>query len=109
MDPIKTAASNFVFLGPTSEISDLHCWRANGETASVWEPSAKERELIAAGGHVVLTVVGNQHPPVSLKAVANGGPYERLAALCDACGKELEDPCHYSDGHAYRSRKAGGK
>lgn len=105
MDPIKTNESNFVYLGPTREISDLHCRTQGADTYSVWEPTAKERELIAGGGHIVLGIHGCRHPPVSLKVVADGGPYKRVPAPCDVCGCELEDPCHYSDGHAYRSRK----
>jgi hypothetical protein len=37
-----------------------------GRLLSCWRPSAEELEMLNAGGHVVLAVVGEMHPPVSV-------------------------------------------
>lgn len=107
MAPIKVAESNFCFLGPTREIADLPCHIQGENTFAIFEPTAEERKLIADGGHIRLGIHGIRPiPPVSLAIVSDLGPYRRLPAPCDVCGKDAEDPIHLSgDGtHAYRFR-----
>lgn len=109
MRPIKTNESNFSYLGPTTEIADLPCRTEGMNTFSVWEPTADERRIIAEGGNIRLGIHGVRPiPPVSLQIVANVGPYERVKAPCDTCGKEVDDPVHDSGPgtHAFRSRAA---
>lgn len=42
--------------------------RSNGdnEMLSAWEPTPAELALLNAGGHVILAIVGEVHPPVAL-------------------------------------------
>src|SRR6185436_21023900 len=105
MTPIKVAESNFCYLGPTRDIADLPCHIEGDNTFAVFEPTEEERQLIAVGGHVRLGIHGVRPiPPVSFEIVPNSGPYARVPAPCDVCGKDAEDPVHLSgDGtHAYR-------
>lgn len=111
MTPIKTNEANFTYLGPTAQIADLPC-RAEGQeilarTFSVWELSDYERKLIAEGARVRLGIYGVRPiPPVSMEIVTDAGPYERVAAPCDVCGREPDDDVHKSGPgtHAFRSR-----
>jgi hypothetical protein len=108
MQPIRTNESNFTYLGPGRETADLPC-RLEGErdTFSVWEPTASDRELIAAGGHIRLGIHGVRPiPPVSLQVVGNAGPWQRVPDPCDTCQKEVDDPVHLAGPgtHAFRSR-----
>lgn len=107
MQPVKTNESNFTYLGPTEEIADLPCRLEGPNTFCVWEPTESDRKLIAEGGHIRLGIYGAQPiPPVSLQIVANAGPYERVPAPCDACGKEVDDDVHAlgPGTHAFRLR-----
>ena len=36
---------------------------------TIWEPTPKELALLNAGGLVLLTVLGNNHPPVKMDVV----------------------------------------
>jgi len=51
------------------ECSPLPIHRQGQRMISVWKPSAEELALLNAGGGVELTVLGVQHPVVSLGAV----------------------------------------
>jgi hypothetical protein len=105
MIPIRTKEANFTYLGPHSEIADLPCRREAEVTFSIWEPTEKERSLIASGGRVRLGIYGARPiPPVSLQIVGPAGDYERVPAPCRLCGKEADDPVHESgDGtHAFK-------
>lgn len=74
MKPVRTASSNLVYTGPTPEIGDLHCERLSpGVIRSVWWFSDYERERIAAGANLSLTVMGEPIPPVSLHLIADAG------------------------------------
>lgn len=46
----------------------VHAYESNGYhfMLSVWRPSPEERDKIANGGDIVLTVIGSTHPPVTL-------------------------------------------
>ena len=110
MTPIKVKESNFCYMGPTREIADLPCRVDGDNTFAIFEPTPEERTFIAAGGHIRLGIYGVRPiPPLSMAIVSNLGPYERVPAPCDVCGKAAEDPVHLSgDGtHAYRSRAGG--
>lgn len=67
MRPVRTASSNFTWLGTDPEMGDLSARveRVDGvlTSTSVWEPTEDERHAIAAGGNVALRVLG-VHPPV---------------------------------------------
>ena len=105
MNPIKTAESNFTYLGPTLEISDLPCRTEGLDTFSVWELNDEERRMIAEGAHVRLGIHGVRPiPPLSIQIVPNVGPYERVAAPCVVCRREPDDDVHgVGDGtHAYK-------
>jgi hypothetical protein len=107
MRPVKTNESNFTYLGPTTEIADLPCRNEGMNTFSVWEPTDAERKMIADGAHIRLGIHGARPiPPVSLQIVTNTGPYERVLAPCDNCGKEVDDEVHDSGPgtHAFRLR-----
>lgn len=88
MRPVHTARSNFVWTGPSgsTDVGDLHAHvnREAGETESVWELTPTERERIAAGANVLLTVWG-RHPPVSVAVTDQQGDGEDSAENAAAC------------------------
>jgi hypothetical protein len=74
MKPVRTASSNLVYVGPTPEIGDLHCERIQpGLIRSVWWFTPAERESIAAGANLSLTVVGEPIPPMSVHLIRDVG------------------------------------
>jgi hypothetical protein len=68
MIPVRTAASNFVYRGPTPDIGDAWVDRQPGHNVYLdWQPSDEEREAIAAGALIRLGIHGMEPiPPVSL-------------------------------------------
>lgn len=87
MRPVRTARSNFVWTGPTPDrAGDLHSEidRANNRnrTMSVWEPTPEERQSIASGGNIKLTVYG-VHPPVALNVTSEQGVGEDAPEIHD--------------------------
>lgn len=86
MIPVRTAASNFVYRGPSPDIGDAWVERRPREHVVylTWQPSDEERAAIAAGGLVKLGIFYVEPiPPVSLNVV-----YDR--PLTDA-GVELRE------------------
>ena len=74
MKPVRTASSNLVYRGPTPDIHDLHCQRlAPGEVRSVWWFTPAEREAIARGANLSLTIHAEPIPPVSLHLIHDAG------------------------------------
>lgn len=74
MKPVRTTRSNLVYVGPTPDIGDLHCERIKpGYIASVWQPTATERKMIAEGANLKLVIVGEPIPPVSIRVVREDG------------------------------------
>lgn len=72
MDPIKTAAANFVYRGPAPDIGDLWVQRVPHDRSvrSVWKPTDAERRLIAEGGAIELAIFYMEPiPPVSIVAL----------------------------------------
>lgn len=68
MIPIKTKNSNLIYKGDGGEIGDLPCERLRlGEIRSVWKLENWEREEIADGANIVLTIKTEPIPPVSLE------------------------------------------
>lgn len=71
MKPRRTHTSNQVYrLAGGNEDNDLwvHIDEAQSTVSSVWELTAEDRALIAAGANVQLTVWGGQ-PPVAMRVV----------------------------------------
>lgn len=68
MIPIRTAASNFVYRGPTPDVGDAWTERRRpGEVYITWKPSGEERTAIAAGASIELGIFGREPiSPVSL-------------------------------------------
>ena len=69
MDPIKTAAANFVYRGPREDIGDLWVQRVPSDRSvrSAWDLTDEERRVIAAGGRIELAIFYMEPiPPVSL-------------------------------------------
>lgn len=74
MKPVRTKSSNLVYEGPTPEIGDLHCERIRpGVIRSVWWFSDYDREQIAKGANLSLTIMGEPIPPVSLHLIRDDG------------------------------------
>lgn len=81
MRPVRTAASNMVYTGPTEDIGDLHCerraWREDIPNVnvihSVWYLDPKEREAIANGANIGLDIVGEPIPPSRIYVVQEEG------------------------------------
>jgi hypothetical protein len=67
MRPVKTAAANWVYYGPTEDIGDLWCQRVEpGHIRVVYELDDNERKLIAEGGRVELAMLYEPIPPISM-------------------------------------------
>lgn len=86
--PMKTPQSNLVMKGPKgTEVGDLDVELAEDTThksivtVSAWELLDVHRDMIAAGGHIRLSVWQHPIPPL---AVAVEAPF------CDADGAEME-------------------
>lgn len=90
--PVRTARSNMVYIGPTPDIGDLHCERVQpGVIASVWHPSAAERELIAKGANIKLRILGEPIPPTSLEVVDEPGIGEDASEILDRLDRWTND------------------
>lgn len=84
MKPVRTATSNLVYTGPTPEIGDLHCERLQpGQIKSVWHFSQREREAIARGANLALTILGEPIPPVGLHLTTEKGVGEDAPSVLD--------------------------
>jgi hypothetical protein len=80
MEPILTQNTNMIYRGDGSTVVDLPCQRAriiegpfDGGIViySVWEPTAEQREALAAGANLRLGIYGIEPiPPCSLDVVA---------------------------------------
>jgi hypothetical protein len=67
MRPIRTAKSNMTYIGPTPNIGDLPCERVPpDEINSTWAFDDKERDAIARGANIELSILGEPIPPVGL-------------------------------------------
>lgn len=88
MDAIRTTRSNFTFLGPRPDIADLpsELNRPAGSTSSVWKLTDAERQAIADGAQVKLTVVQLPMPPVALEIVKEEEIVSPDETRCEACG-----------------------
>lgn len=84
MKPVRTASSNFVYMGPTPEIGDLHCERIRvGEVRSVWTFTPDERRAIAEGANLQLDILTEPIPPVSLGLTDEKGVGEDAPEILD--------------------------
>lgn len=93
MIPVRTRASNFVYLGPTPDIGDAWVERRPAERAVMltWKPSEEERAAIAAGGLVELGIYGMEPiPPVSVNVSERREISAIGATLRDAAQVELQ-------------------
>jgi hypothetical protein len=72
MSPQPFHESNLVLKAPAGmeeTCGDLHVYATGTMCISCWQPTPEERERIAAGGPVWLTVVaGESQPPVAVSA-----------------------------------------
>ena len=75
LKPIKTKICNFEFGVPANWDSDVRgeCIplpvyrdKSSSTNYSFWELTDEDRKRIADGAHIILGVVGNGHPPVSI-------------------------------------------
>lgn len=74
MKPVRTENSNLVYTGPTPDIFDLHCQRlAPGRIRTIWWFTPAEREAIAAGANLRLSILTEPIPPVSLGITSEQG------------------------------------
>lgn len=48
------------------KVEDIPCYIGQGVVMSVWRPTPEEAALLVGGGVLVLTVLGNSQPPISL-------------------------------------------
>jgi hypothetical protein len=92
MKPIRFQAANLVYHGPTEDIGDLWVHRVRpGVVEAVYELSDRDREMIAAGGRILIGIHSEPMPPISLQAIPE--------AMCRPVGEhpfkvipELDDP-----------------
>lgn len=74
MKPIYTANSNFVYMGGSPDVADLHCQReAPGRIRSVWTLTRRERVALMFGANIALTILTEPIPPVRLEVVDEQG------------------------------------
>jgi hypothetical protein len=67
MQPIQTRQTNFNYVGPDPSVAMLPCCKtSDGRVISVWEPTAEERQRIAAGENIELHVWMQPPPPVGM-------------------------------------------
>jgi hypothetical protein len=86
--PTKTPYSNWVMKGPegSDDIGDLSVELAVDEryrsvaTISAWELDARQRELVAAGAHLRMTVWQHPIPPLALAVEA---------PFCEVCEMDM--------------------
>ena len=94
MKPVRTAASNMVYVGPTPEIMDLHCQRIRpGHIRSVWHLSAAERAYIAAGGNIEVDILTEPIPPIALNVTDEVGQGEDAPEVLGRL-EQLKDDAH---------------
>jgi hypothetical protein len=80
--PVRTEKSNLVYVGPTPDIGDLHCERVRpGYIRSVWEFSPEERESIAKGANLSVSVLTEPIPPMSMHLTREQGVGEDAPEL----------------------------
>lgn len=79
MIPVRTRGSNFVYRGPTPDVGDAWTERRDGRVYLAWQPSAEEREAIAAGALIELGISQEPIPPVSL-GISDVGEISAIAA-----------------------------
>ena len=92
MKPVRTAGSNFVYVGPTPDVGDAWVRRAPAERAVylVWKPSDEEREAIAGGALIELGIFNMEPiPPVSLNVSEERELSAAGATLRDRAQREL--------------------
>lgn len=71
MEAIQFRQANMVLTGPDgSDIHPLPVFANQDENTltSLWKPTEEERQVIAQGGCVVLSILGGAHPPVKVGA-----------------------------------------
>lgn len=88
MHAIRTATSNFTYMGPAPYIADLPCEVDHHSVTAVFKLTSEERQRIADGGHLVLTISQRPMPPVAL-GVADEQVEEQWSEgdlVCEDCG-----------------------
>jgi hypothetical protein len=106
MNPIRFHGANVDFGKPLGwdeqkrgECMTLPVHVENGRCTSVWEPTVAQRERIAKGENVVLTITGRQ-PPVRLDVARIDGETLRftgLERLIELACRVAEDPTAAND------------
>lgn len=70
MRPVKHAAADVCYRGPSPDIGDLWCMRAQpGVIMVVFELDDEDRARIAAGGRIVLGIHTEPIPPISMQTI----------------------------------------
>lgn len=73
MRPVKHAAADVVYRGPTAEIGDLWCMREQpGVIVVVYELDDQDRERLAVGGRIMLGIHTEPIPPISMQVIDEG-------------------------------------
>ena len=87
MNPVKFEMANLVLGQPKNWDEEkmgvcqpLYLYHNEGELHSIWKPTEEELAILAQGGGVVLTVIGNGHPVVRL-GVAEIEPVENFESV----------------------------
>lgn len=73
MRPVRTEDATVVYKAPPTmpECGDLYVHRVRpGVIRSTWEPNDQEREILAAGGRIQLTLAHEPIPPIMLEVMA---------------------------------------
>lgn len=92
MRPVRHSEADVCYHGPTPEIGDLWCMRERpGAIIVVYELDDADRELIAAGGQIMLGIQTEPIPPISMQVI--GEPrFQPIAEHRFKDIPELDDP-----------------
>jgi hypothetical protein len=75
MTPVDFPEANMTLCAPKGmedSCGNLPVYRrTDGIFVSAWMPSQEEKEAIAKGASIMLYVIGNGHPPVTLQVTAD--------------------------------------
>lgn len=91
MDPVRTEWTELVYRGISPDVGDLWCHRqAHGCIMACYDFTPEERETVANGGRVVISLLTEPIPPISLM-VMTGEETEPIGRHPFKVIKELEE------------------
>lgn len=87
MSPIQHPICNDILRRPEGttedQCADLPILRCDNSITSLWQPDAEELALIQAGAPILLTIIGQTHPPLLIHVLPQpeAATYPKLAVF----------------------------